>query len=131
MQVILGVRHPNRPKAKHTRVIEDLLEIANAGRIEALNAIINMLENFHEHGRDSRFVSKFTGLPIWELKTASRGGPKGGSRVYFFFLESGEAVLVNAEVKPGDSPDPAKIKEVLHIYKAIEAGSISPEGRKS
>jgi hypothetical protein len=39
--------------------------------------------------------------------------------------------MVNAEVKPGDSPDPAKIKEVLQLYRAIEAGSISPEGRKS
>jgi hypothetical protein len=44
-------------------------------------------------------------------------------------LETGKAVLVNAEVKPGDSPDPAKIKEVLQIYRAIETGK-HPSRRK-
>lgn len=131
MQVILGVCHPNRPHAKHTRIIEDLLEIAYNGQIDALNAIINMLSDFHQHGRDSRFAVKMTGIPIWELKTAARGGPKGGARVYFFFLETEEAILVNAEVKPENSPDPSKIKEVLQIYKSIEAGTITPIGRRA
>ncbi len=83
---------------------------------------IEMLNDFHLHGKDSRYSQKFAGLPIWELKTTSRGGTKGGARLYFFFLETNEAVLVNAEVKSGHSPGIAKIKEVLQIYKAVEAG---------
>lgn len=122
MQSLVLARLPTRLNAKHPRIIEDLLTIANDGHIEALKAIIEMLNDFHLHGKDSRYSQKFTGLPIWELKTTSRGGTKGGARVYFFFLETNEAVLVNAEVKSGDSPSVAKIKEVLQIYKAVEAG---------
>jgi hypothetical protein len=122
MQSLVLARLPNRLDAKHPRIIEDLLTIANDGHIEALKAIIEMLNDFHLYGKDSRYSQKFTGLPIWELKTTSRGRTKGGARVYFFFLETSEAVLVNAEVKSGDSPSIAKIKEVLQIYKAVEAG---------
>jgi hypothetical protein len=122
MQSLVLARLPNRPEAKHPKIIEDLLSIAKDGHIQALKSIIEMLEDFHQFGQDSRYAKKFTGYPIWELKTSSRGGIKGGARVYFFFLETTEAVLVNAEVKSENAPSQTKIKEVLQVYKAVEAG---------
>jgi hypothetical protein len=122
VQKLLLARLPNRLHAHHPRIIEELLEIAHAGQIDALREMIEMLHDFHRFGSSSRYAKKFKGLPIWELKTTVRGGTKGGARVYFFFAETGEAVLVNAEVKSGDSPSQTKIKEVLVVYKALEAG---------
>jgi Phage derived protein Gp49-like (DUF891) len=132
MQPLVLARLPDRLDAKHPRIIEDLLSIAKDGHIEALKAMIEMLDDFYQNGRDSRHVEKFMGFPIWELKTASRGGTKGGARIYFFFTDTNEAVLVNAEVKSGNSPSQTKIKEVLKVYKALEAGILVLErGKKT
>lgn len=121
MQPLVLARLPSRLNAKHPKIIEDLLVIAESGHIQALKSIIEMLKDFHQFGQDSRYAKKFVGYPIWELKTASRGGIKGGARVYFFLLETAEAVLVNAEVKSDNAPSQIKIKEVLQVYKAVEA----------
>jgi hypothetical protein len=122
MQSLVLARLPNRLNAKHPKLIEDLLNIAQNGHIQALKAMVEMLEDFHQFGQDSRYAQKFTGYPIWELKTTARGGTKGGARIYFFFIDTSEAVLVNAEIKSGVAPDPNKIKEVLYVYRAVEAG---------
>jgi hypothetical protein len=81
-----------------------------------------MLSDLHENGRKSRFIKALKGYPLLELKTASRGGQKGGARVYFFVNEDGEAVLLNCEVKTGDSPSAAKLTEALEIILAYRKG---------
>ncbi len=126
---LLEPRYPNRLDALHPRIVEDLLEIAHTGHHEALNALILMLEDLTQQGLDSRFAKTLKRTPIWELKTRSRGGLKGGSRVYWFPLEvsmehneSSEtfAVIVNAEVKAGNTPNPLKLTEALEVYLAFK-----------
>jgi len=74
-------RLPARPDAKHERLIECLLEAPWRCRNEA----VKMLEDFHTHGRDSRFYQPLIAMPAFELKSTVRGGVAGGSRVYGFF----------------------------------------------
>jgi hypothetical protein len=90
-----------------------------------------MLEDFHIYGFESRFVKKLKGLPIWELKTKSQGGLKGGSRIYFFITEEKEAALVNAEVKAEAKASISKLEEVLDILEAYLEGKPVLEGRSS
>jgi hypothetical protein len=115
--------HPDRLDARHPRLIEDLREMADAGGPGALAMAIDMLRDLHRPGHRSRFARKLQGLPLWELKPLSRGGKKGGVRVYFTFIETtATAMLFNAEVKSGDSPNEAKFREALEILTAFRDG---------
>jgi hypothetical protein len=125
---LLEPRHPNHLDAPHAMIVQDLIGLAEAGNQDALNAIIAMLEDLREHGLESRFIKNLKGTPVWELKTRARGGQKGGARVYWFPLQIKQepdhtetfAVIVNAEVKTGDTPNPNKLKEALEIYLAFK-----------
>lgn len=108
-------RHPNRLEAEHPRIIEDLLDQA------AVDSMVLMLSDLYTNGLDSRFVKKLKDLPFWELKTRSRGGKKGGARVYFAVVD-GSAVLFNAEVKTGDTPSKHKLEEAAEILLAHRRG---------
>lgn len=118
----LQARHPNRLNSEHTLLIEDLIEMAESGWQEAVDAIVEMLADFHVSGTDSRFAEKFKSMPVWELKTRSRGGLKGGARVYFFVTPKGESMVVNAEVKSGNAPSEAKLYEVMVVFQASQKG---------
>jgi hypothetical protein len=63
-----------------------------------------------------------SGFPIYELKPRSRGGEKGGTRVYLFLTAHDEAGLVTCEVKDGDAPDPAKLKTTVLVALAHKRG---------
>ncbi len=115
-------RQPNRLEAKHSRLVEDLLELAKSGNQEAVDTLIMMLGDFHQNGFNSRFVKKLKGLPIWELKSRSRGGHKGGARVYFFITEKDEVALINAESKVASEPSASKLDEVAEILFAHRQG---------
>ena len=115
-------RHPNRLNSEHTLLVEDLIEMAESGWQEAVDAIVEMLADFHVSGTDSRFAEKFKSMPVWELKTRSRGGLKGGARVYFFVTPKGESMVVNAEVKSGNAPSEAKLYEVMVVFQASQKG---------
>jgi hypothetical protein len=134
--VFLLARRPDRLDATHPRIIEDLLELIENNRQDAVDAIITMLEDFHARDMESRFVKKLKGLPVWELKTRARGGPKGGARVDFFLTlnpetEAAEAVIVNAETKDGDTPSDAKLQEVLEIALAFRKDAKTMRRRSS
>lgn len=118
----LQARHPNRLNSEYTLLIEDLIEMAESGWQEAVDAIVEMLADFHVSGTDSRFAEKFKSMPVWELKTRSRGGLKGGARVYFFVTPKGESMVVNAEVKSGNAPSEAKLYEVMVVFQASQKG---------
>ncbi len=113
----LQARHPNHLKSEHTILVENLLEMAFAGRQEAVDAIVEMLTDFHVFGTNSRFAQKLRNTPLWELKTRSRGGLKGGARVYFFVVDE-ELVVVNAEYKTGNVPNPQKLFEAIIVLQA-------------
>ncbi len=81
-----------------------------------------MLQDFYQNGRDSRYLEKLKNLPFHELKTRSRGGQKGGARVYLFLTSDDEAVIVNAEIKTGNKPDEMKLEEVAIVLRAYRLG---------
>jgi hypothetical protein len=115
-------RHPYRLNAQHPRIIEDLLEMVQNNQQESVNSLVLMLQDFYAHGRDSRYLEKFKNLPFDELKTRSRGGQKGGARVYLFLTNNDEAVIVNAEIKTGNQPDPQKLEETATVLRAYRLG---------
>lgn len=121
MQLRLA-RHPLRLDAKHPILIEELLALESGGKQEAVSTMIAMLRDLHGQGRNSRFLTKLTGTPLWELKPATRGGEKGGSRVYLFLFADEEAGVVNCEVKDGDAASQQQLLIGLQIVKAYKNG---------
>ena len=118
----LEAKHPARLNEPYPSIVEDLLEIAEQHGQTSVDAIIQMLTDLHQHGLDSRYVRKLKNSPLWELKTQTRGGPKGGARVYFFIGEEGVIIVVNAEVKAGDTPSASKFIEALQVLEAYRLG---------
>jgi hypothetical protein len=115
-------RNPNQLFTTHPRIIEDLLEMIQNNQQESVNSLIAMLQDFYTNGRKSRYLEKLKDLPIYELKTRSRGGQKGGARIYLFLTNNNEAVIVNAELKTGKQPDQHKLEEVATILLAYRQG---------
>lgn len=87
-----------------------------------MSAMIEMLTDLHEQGRASRYLRHLKGSAVHELKTHSRGGQKGGSRVYLFFTSDDAAGIVNCEVKDDDAPSTQKLKVVLLVARAYHNG---------
>ena len=119
-------RDPQHLTAPNPIIIEEFLVFEAAGKQEGVAMHIKMLADLHEKGRDSRYLEKMKSLPIWELKSASRGGEKGGARVYLFMIGSGElepdAGIVNCEIKEADAPDGGKLETVLEVLDAFQRG---------
>jgi hypothetical protein len=116
-------RHPNRLNAPNPIIIENLLETVHSNQQASVDSIILMLQDFYLNGRKSRYLEKFKTLPFYELKTRSRGGQKGGARVYLFLTNNDEAIVVNAEIKTGHTPSPQKLEEVAIVLRAYRLGS--------
>lgn len=66
--------------AERPEWLEDALGLINGGEKEGVDQIIEMLGELHQDGRDCRYVKKFKGLPLFELKPKARGGHRGGAR---------------------------------------------------
>ncbi|WP_420130268.1 hypothetical protein [Longimicrobium sp.] len=115
-------RHPDRLSTKREIIIDELLGLVANGRNDAVSTMVGMLADLHQHGRESRYLEKLKKLPLFELKSASRGGEKGGSRIYLFFLANGDAGVVNCEVKEGDAPGQAKLELALEVLVAYRSG---------
>lgn len=103
-------------------VVRDLLAMRRAGQREAVTAIIRMVKDLKEHGKDSRYALPLKGLPVWELKTRSRGGEKGGARVYFFWTRDSVPILCGAETKSSDTPNALLLKEALSMLTRERSG---------
>lgn len=111
----------NVPSGKQSLVVRDLLAMRAAGQRAAVTAIIRMVRDLKASGRDSRYALPLKGLPLWELKTRSRGGEKGGARVYFFWRVDGVPVLCGAEVKDDDEASRHLLMEALRAYRDYTA----------
>lgn len=109
------VLQAKRPGDASSMVVRDLLEMRRAGQREAITSIIRMVKDLKESGRESRYAIPLKGSPLWELKTRSRGGEKGGARVYFFWTLDGAPILCGAEVKDADAPSQHLLKEALGV----------------
>jgi hypothetical protein len=82
-----------------------------------------MLTDFFQEGINSRYCKPLKGL-FWELKSRSRGGLKGGSRVYFFWVgaEYQEAAIVRAEYKPEKEPDVTILNSIAEVIQTYRQG---------
>ena len=123
MRLLLG-REPHRLEAVHPVIIEELLSLAADRKSVAVTTIIEMLASLHAEGRSSPYLVKLSHSPLWELKPMSRGGERGGCRVYLFLLPTGEAGIVNCEVKKPDAKaSQSKLTVGLRTMKAYNEGT--------
>ena len=123
MRLLLG-REPHRLEAVHPVIIEELLSLAADRKSVAVTTIIEMLASLHAEGRSSPYLVKLSHSPLWELKPMSRGGERGGCRVYLFLLPTGEAGIVNGEVKKPDAKaSQSKLAVGLRMMKAYNEGT--------
>lgn len=104
-----------RSNTQRAAILDDLLELASTGKQAAVNMAITMLTDLYAQGHQSSYAQKMKSLPIWELKSRTRGGAKGGIRIYFYFRSNGDIVIVNAEAKPGTNPNVMLLKEATHV----------------
>jgi hypothetical protein len=119
---IYPARHPEKLDAKHPILIEEMVAMAKSGRKRPISAIIKMVKDLKENGRASRYLVRMGSYPIYELKTRARGGQTGGTRVYLFLTDEGEAGLVTSEVKDDDAPDQEKLKLTVRVALAHRNG---------
>jgi|GEM_PF-1747567 len=115
-------RHPNRLDARHPIIVEERLSLELLGRQIAVSTMLQMLRGLHRDGRGTRWLNKLSGTPLWELKPMSRGGEKGGSRVYLFLIAENEAGVVNCEVKSGSAADREKLRVGLEVVVGYKNG---------
>ena len=101
---LLLARDPNRLGSHHSIIEDEFIDLNLDDRNAADTVMIHMLQDLHEHGRDCQFVKPLKGVPLLELKPNTRGGQRGGARVYFWFLPDDAAGIVNCEVKENDAP---------------------------
>jgi hypothetical protein len=112
---VVALRQPHRKRHKQSAIVEDLLEMAKHGQVEAIRTIILMLTDLFQNPLQTcQYAKKLRGLPIWELKSHARGGQKGGARVYFFVLND-QAAITGAEIKTGSELSDLKIDEALEF----------------
>ena len=126
MPPLVYARLPTRPRAKHVRLIECLLDMNRAGHRDAVWQCIKLCQDVRQHGHQSRYVVSLKGFPgLCELKPTTRTGERGGARVYLFWLSDGRPVLVNAELKAnGADPDEALIEEAYDVLIAVKTGRL-------
>lgn len=94
-------------------MVDDLLRLEWNER----KAAVEMLRDLRDKGLASRFAKKMHG-PMWELKTRSRGGGKGGVRVYFLVIEE-TAYLVHAEAKPKSTANQQMLLDCVQVWQAL------------
>jgi hypothetical protein len=103
---MFAIRYPYEPNdiVGHPPFIDDLLDLRDDNKYDALQAIGAMVYDLRQYGTDSRYLEAMTGLPILELKTRARGGQTGGARVYLYRADEREFHLCAAEAKRGSTP---------------------------
>jgi hypothetical protein len=100
------LRYPYEPNdiQGYPPFIDDLLDLRDAKKHQALQAIGTMVYDLRQHSTNSRYLETMIGYPILELKTRSRGGETGGTRVYLYRADENEFHLCAAETKRGNTP---------------------------
>jgi hypothetical protein len=118
MAVIAYPFYPNKLGVQNPPLIEDLIELEANGHHDCVTQIINMIADLKINGTESRYLKKMRGAFL-ELKTASRGGDKGGARVYLFKTAKETFYLCRAECKQGNEADAVLLYNTLEILQAF------------
>jgi phage-related protein len=103
----LDLPHPER----HPLLIQELLELAEAGKMSCVSAIIDLIADLHKQADDCRYI-KALGGSLFELKKRAKDG---GARVYFFRGHEQEFILCHAECKKEDEPERRLINSTASI----------------
>lgn len=121
---LLLARLPGRLNAPYAIIEDEFITLNREGRNAAVSMMIRMLRDLHENGRACQFIKPLKGFPVQELKPKTRGGEKGGARVYFWLMEDDAAGIVTCEVKDDDAPaSQEKIKTTFKVYLAHQNGT--------
>ena len=112
---------PDELEAKHPPFVQDLIAMRQADQNQALQQIGKMVSALKELGLQCGFSKKLFKSPLYELKTHTRGGQKGGARVYFFRSDN-TFLICRAECKDGNQPDMELLESAAYILLAFQAG---------
>jgi hypothetical protein len=113
---------PDDLAAEHPPFVEDLIELLAQGHQETLDTIIKMAADLKQHGRNSRYLKKLESYPLWELKSRSRGGEKGGARVYLFIGPDDAFFLCHAEYKAENEAAQQLLEDTAYIALSFQKG---------
>jgi hypothetical protein len=98
----------------HPPLVKDLVNLKYSGHHDCIAQMVRMVADLKIHGTKSRFF-KGLGGPLVELKSRSRGGDKGGSRIYLFQGLEETFFLFRAECKQGNEPDAVLLADTAEI----------------
>jgi hypothetical protein len=132
--MVYSIAYPFDPddlEAKHPPFIQDVLNLKLKGNHQAVEEIIKMVKALKELGLECGFVKKLKGLPLLELRSHSRGGNKGGVRVYFFQAPNNTFMLCRAEWKQGNKADEILLEDSAYILLAFKQNRpVFPDWRR-
>jgi hypothetical protein len=111
---------PDDLEARYPPFMKDVLDLKLKGNHQAVEEIIKMVRALKELGLDCGFVKKLKGSPLLELRTHSRGGNKGGVRVYFFQAPNNTFMLCRAEWKQGSKANQTLLEDSAYILLAFK-----------
>jgi hypothetical protein len=111
---------PDRLDAKHPLLVEDLIQMRREKQLDALLELGKMVAALKALGLDCGFAKKLHSSPIYELKSHSRGGQKGGARAYFFRGGKDDFMICHAECKPDKEANADLLSDTAYILEAYE-----------
>jgi hypothetical protein len=121
MAVIAYPYFPDRLDDLHSPLVKDLVNLKHSGHHDCIAQMVRMVADLKNHGTDSRYF-KGMGGPLAELKSRSRGGDKGGARIYLFRGLEETFLLCRAECKQGNEPDAVLLADTAEIAAAYRQG---------
>lgn len=113
---------PDNLDADQPPFVEDLVDLLGQGHQVALDEIVKMVADLKQQGRESRYLKKLEGYPLWELKSRSRGGEKGGARVYLFIGPDTTFFLCHAEYKAESEAAQMLLEDTAYMAAAFQQG---------
>ena len=125
---------PDQLDAPYPPFVQDLIDLRARGYHQAVREVIKMVAVLKEQGFACAFLKKLKGSPLLELKPHSRGGQKGGVRVYLFqgpTAQNEESfMLCHAEWKQDNQVSEALLEDTAYILLAFKNGqAIFPRGK--
>jgi hypothetical protein len=121
MAVIAYPYFPKQLANPYPPLVQDLIALKHSGHHECILQMIRMVADLKIHGTDSRFF-KGLGGPLVELKSRSRGGDKGGARIYLFRGLNDTFFLCRAECKHEALADAILLADTAEIASAYRNG---------
>lgn len=113
----------NKLEDVYPPLVADLIQLKHSGHHDCIGQMIRMVADLKNFGTDSRFY-KGLGGPLVELKSRSRGGDKGGARIYLFRGIENTFFLCRAECKHDNQADAILLADTAEIATAYRNGSL-------